>query len=384
MPEEIPEDITETPVLNPTETLALRPADLDDAEDYARLVSENIDHVSKWIPVQKPSSTIDERRSAMATELESVSSGYRRWWLIESHGELAGTIDLHRIHNSTGRAMVGFWLAEGFTGQGIMTRSLRAIIDWAFSELGLIRIEIESSVENRAGCAVSERLGIRRESIRRQSNVINGVTHDMASYVAFADNWPPKPPKGAMPRDEIQLDDEIRLRPIVEGDQDAMWQAIDAGRDYLGEYLRWIKEYPSENQHTSGFRTRLFERDNFDRSAGYVIEYRGELAGNVGFGVPNRDNSAEIGYWLREDLQGRGIMTRAVEVVINMLIHEMGIHRVTIRAATTNLPSRGIPERLGFTHEGTLRGAGLVKNEYLDLEIYSILDHEWLARSKYA
>ena len=77
-------------------------------------------------------------------------------------------------------------------------------------------------------------------------------------------------------------------------------------------------------------------------------------------------------------------MTKCVSAVINMAIVEMGMHRIVIRAATSNLPSRAIPERLGFTHEGTQRDSALVNGEYLDLEVYSILDHEWLARSKNA
>ncbi len=60
------------------------------------------------------------------------------------------------------------------------------------------------------------------------------------------------------------------------------------------------------------------------------------------------------------------------------------MHRITIRATTSNLRSRGIPERLGFKHEGTMRDGSYVNNVYMDLEIYSMLDHEWLARSKNA
>jgi ribosomal-protein-serine acetyltransferase len=237
-------------------------------------------------------------------------------------------------------------------------------------------------MNNRASCAIPERLGIRRESIRRQSEIVNGVALDIASYAALADNWPPKPPERPLPARTIAVNEEIRLRQFAKSDRDAMWKALDTGRDYLGEYLAWITEYKTEDDHTRGFERRRIERDFFDRSGEYIVEYRGELAGTVGFGIPNRDNGVEVGYWLRQNLQGQGIMTRAVEAAITMLIVEMGLHRVTIRAATSNLPSRRIPERLGFTHEGTMRGAGLVQGEYLDLENYSILDHEWLAHSK--
>jgi len=376
--------ILETPTLVADEIVVLQPSEIDDAERYLKMVADNYDRLTQWIRVPIPPSTVEDRRKAHAADLANGADGTGYWWLIEYDGGLAGTIALHHVERTEKWALVGYWLAEEFTGKGIMTKSLKAVIDWAFSKLELNRVEIQASLNNPSSAAIPERLGIRRESIRRQSELINGTTLDMASYAAFADNWPPKAPARALPPNEIRVDHEILLRHRIESDLDAQWKAVDAGRDYLGEYLPWLDMYPNEGEHTRVYNTRLWERDNFDGSREYVIEYKGKLAGTVGFGIPNRDNGIEIGYWLRQDLQGQGIMTRSVEAIITMLFVEVGMHRVTIRAATSNIPSRGIPERLGFKHEGTLRDGGFVNNEYLDLEIYSMIDHEWLTRSQNA
>ena len=370
-----------TPILNVSDSITLRPSELDDAEIYLKLVADNHDRLSEWLSAPMPPTTVEERRKAQAADLARGDDGKGHWWLIEADGDLAGTIAFHNIQETNRSALVGYWLADGFTGKGIMTDSLRAIIDWAFSELKLIRVEIHCAISNRASCAIPERLGIQRESIRRQSEIKKGVVLDMASYAALADNWPPKPPTRQFPHFEIRVDDEILLRQAIETDRDDMWKALDAGRDYIGEYLPWMAAYKTEADHTAGFNTRRNEADHFDGSRGYIVEYKGELAGTAGFGTPNRDNGIEIGYWLRQDLQGRGIMTRSVEKIIDMLIHDLGFHRVGIRAATSNPPSRGIPERLDFKHEGTMRDNSYVNSKYMDLEIYSMLDHEWLKRS---
>ena len=374
----------ETPILNVSDSISLRPSELDDAEIYLQLVANNHDRLSQWLSAPMPPTTVEERRKAQAADLARGDDGKAHWWLIEEDGELAGTIAFHNIQAPNRSAMVGYWLADGFTGKGIMTDSLRAIIDWGFSELNLIRVEIQCSITNRASCAIPERLGLQRESIRRQSEIKKGVVLDMASYAALADNWPPKPPASQYPHFKIRVNDEILLRQAVETDRDDMWKALDAGRDYIGKYIPWMSEYKTEADHTAGYNKRRNEADHFDGSRGYIIEYKGELSGTVGFGTPNSDNGIEIGHWLRQDLQGRGIVTRSVEKIIDMLIHEMGFHRVVIRAATSNLTSRGIPERLGFKYEGTIRGGSFVNNEYMDLESYSILDHEWLKRSSSA
>ncbi len=369
------------PVLTAGDSTLLQPAELDDAERYLNMVADNYDQLTKWIRVPKPPTTVEGRRKAQAADLANGDNGKGYWWLIEEDGDLAGAIALHHVEPTEKWALVGYWLDEAFTGKGIMTRSLKAVIDWSFSELGLKRIEIQAALSNTASAAIPERLGIKRESIRRQSEVINGVSLDMASYAAFADNWPPQAPARALPAIEIRVDNEILLRQHVASDYDSMWDAFLAGREYLGEFLPWMATYKTKDDYTRLYTARRLEQDNFDGSCGYVVEYKGELAGTVGFGVPNRDNVIEVGYWLRQDLQGQGIATRSVEAVITMLFVEVGMHRVTIQAATANLPSRGIPERLGFKHEGTMRDGGFVNGEYLDLEIYSMLDNEWLTRS---
>ena len=224
----------ETPILTAGDSVVLRPAELDDAENFLNLAAANIDRLSQAMGIWDPPPTVEARRKLMSEDLEPVKKGDRHWWMIESDGRLAGAIDIHAIQHNARLGLAGYWLAAEFTGRGIMTRSLRAVIDWAFAERKLIRIEIQSAIENRASCAVPERLGIRRESIRRQSHTIRGRVYDMASYVAFADDWPPKPPERALPRNELRVDDEILLRRISESDRDDMWKALDTGRETLG------------------------------------------------------------------------------------------------------------------------------------------------------
>lgn len=56
---------------------------------------------------------------------------------------------------------------------------------------------------------------------------------------------------------------------------------------------------------------------------------------------------------------------------------ERGLHRVEWRCAPGNLASRRVAERLGFTHEGTLREVFPVPEERQDLEVWAIRSREW-------
>ena len=124
----------------------------------------------------------------------------------------------------------------------------------------------------------------------------------------------------------------------------------------------------------------LRNRRQFANNEGYSaqIVYRDRIAGQVGFNVFDWPNSkTEIGYWLGASFQGRGIMTRACRALLDHAFRELRFNRVEIKCAVGNLKSRAIPERLGFTEEGTLRQAERLHDRYVDLVVYGMLAAEW-------
>jgi ribosomal-protein-serine acetyltransferase len=84
--------------------------------------------------------------------------------------------------------------------------------------------------------------------------------------------------------------------------------------------------------------------------------------------------AAEIGYWLAEKAQGRGIVSRAVRVLVRFSFVELGVDAVLIRCARDNVKSRAIPERLGFTLTATLPGQEVRGRDQL---VYSLPRSQW-------
>lgn len=95
--------------------------------------------------------------------------------------------------------------------------------------------------------------------------------------------------------------------------------------------------------------------------------------------VNMRTGIAEIGVFLAAPARGRGIVTEAVRSMVEHAFDDLGMRRVEWRCSPANLPSRAIPQKLGFTLEGTLRQVFQVRETYLDLEVWSVLREEWPA-----
>ncbi len=105
-----------------------------------------------------------------------------------------------------------------------------------------------------------------------------------------------------------------------------------------------------------------------------TIFHNGPIAGVAGFNSLDKTNGiGYIGYWLGEEFTGKGIMTNVVRDLIKLGVEFCDLQKIDIRCASGNLRSRAIPERLGFSHEGTLRRAERVYSEWKDHEVYAIL-----------
>ena len=109
-----------------------------------------------------------------------------------------------------------------------------------------------------------------------------------------------------------------------------------------------------------------------------VIYRKNKLIGRIGlYDIDHHNGIANIGYWLGEKFQGKGVMTSCCRFLISHAFETMSINRIEIKCAVENKPSQGIPERLDFTREGTIRQGERHADGFVDLFLYSLLREEW-------
>ena len=85
--------------------------------------------------------------------------------------------DVHR-HS----AQVGYWLAEPYWGRGIATEALKAMADYAFNTLGLVRLYATHLAWNPASGRVMQKAGFAYEGLLRSAAVKDGKTTDLLLY----------------------------------------------------------------------------------------------------------------------------------------------------------------------------------------------------------
>jgi ribosomal-protein-serine acetyltransferase len=171
----------------------------------------------------------------------------------------------------------------------------------------------------------------------------------------------------------LPVDERTVLRSPSEDDAPALFKAVDAGRAYLRRWLPWV-DATTTAEFTRGFLRSAIAGAIEGKSLILVIEHDGEPCGTVGFNwIDPLNGGCEIGYWLREDRQGRGIMTACCRVLVRHAFDELGLNQVRIAVAVENARSRRIPERLGFHLDGVIREAEKLSTGHVDQALYTFL-----------
>lgn len=181
-----------------------------------------------------------------------------------------------------------------------------------------------------------------------------------------------------MENNVIHINDNTILRPIRMSDAEGMFALIDSQREYLGQWLPFIPFTRSADDSLAFIESVLSEPEENGNHV-FAILVDGKFAGTIGLKDTDRINlRTEIGYWLGEQHQGRGIVTAAAREMCRLAFGPLGMNRVQIKCAVGNSKSSNIPKRLGFLYEGTERdGERKADGSYHDVEVYSLLRPEF-------
>jgi len=175
----------------------------------------------------------------------------------------------------------------------------------------------------------------------------------------------------------LTVDQTLRLQLMESHQAPSLNALIEKNRTYLRPWLPWLDDNTGESDSRNFIecsRERYANRESLDMG----IWQQEALVGVVGFNQFSwGSRCGEMGYWLDEQQQGAGIMTRCCRALLKHAFTDLDLNRVEIRCAVDNAPSRAIPERLSFRLEGQLRQAEWIYDRFVDHAIYGLLAEEY-------
>lgn len=171
------------------EEITLKLLVLTDSQALFQLTDQSRESLREWLGWVDNTKTVDDSRSFIEHTLQVYDDKKGLHAGIMYQHELAGIIGFNSFDWTNKIGKIGYWLATDFQGKGIMSRAVRSLIDYAFSELSLNRVEIRATYENKKSRAIPERLGFMEEGLIRQAEWLYDHYVDHVVYGMLASEW---------------------------------------------------------------------------------------------------------------------------------------------------------------------------------------------------
>ena len=157
-------------------------------------------------------------------------------------------------------------------------------------------------------------------------------------------------------------------------------RAEDESREHLRPFMLWADRSPEPLTEVVD-KLRLF-RSWFDIGEDFMFgafsKDDGSCVGGAGLHPRAGKGGIEIGYWTHVDHLRKGISTEMAGALTRAALEIGRLRWVEIRCATKNVASAGIPPKLGFTHEATLKDRlALANGESDDALIFTLLARDY-------
>ncbi|MBS4218094.1 GNAT family N-acetyltransferase [Bacillus sp. FJAT-49711] len=179
----------------------------------------------------------------------------------------------------------------------------------------------------------------------------------------------------------MMISGRIILREIVEMD----WLDIHtyASQPEVSRFQPWG---PNTEEDTKTFVNQILIEAKMKPRTRYVYaiieKNTNRLIGSCELILRDmRNRSGVIAYIINPAYWGKGYATDAAKLLIKFGFNEFKLHRIFATCDARNIGSSKVLKKSGMTLEGKMREDLLIKDGWRDSFLYSILEHEWKARS---
>jgi len=160
---------------------------------YADQLHELIDscrpYLKEWLPWVDGTKSVEDTKSFIEMTKKQFASNNGFQAGIWYKGNMAGVIGFHGMNWASKSTSIGYWLGEGCQGSGVMTKSCKAFVKYAFCELNINRVEIRCAEKNFKSRAIPERLGFVKEGMIREAEWLYDHYVDHVVYGVLAREW---------------------------------------------------------------------------------------------------------------------------------------------------------------------------------------------------
>ncbi|MFG2502129.1 GNAT family N-acetyltransferase [Streptomyces sp. NPDC048441] len=172
-----------------TESAELRPLEPWQDAEFLAHIDRARSHTDPWIPWATWSTDLESARATLQKYADKQAADAGRIYGIWRDGTLIGGVMFVQFDAARGNCEIGVWAEPAGEGHGLISAAVRYLMEYAFTERGMYRIEWWNSAGNTRSRAVAQRAGMHLDGTLREQSLYNGVRHDMEIWSLLTHEW---------------------------------------------------------------------------------------------------------------------------------------------------------------------------------------------------
>lgn len=175
---------------------------------------------------------------------------------------------------------------------------------------------------------------------------------------------------------DLQISDGfVLIRSYRPDDADAIYEAVRESIPDLSPWVSWCHAYYSIDEAKFFLKTQAeWWKEGSVYNFGIIDAVDGGFLGGCVLNRIDRTNRfANLSYWVRSSRTRQGVASAASLLVARFGFEELGLNRIEIVVATSNVASLRVAQKLGATREGILRHRITVRDKVYDAVMFSLI-----------
>lgn len=175
----------------------------------------------------------------------------------------------------------------------------------------------------------------------------------------------------------IIINENILLRSYQPEDAQELFNAVNNSRKHLLPWLDWISK-TTRPEHSLQFIQQSLHQLHTQEALALGIFYNDRIIGGIGMHHWDQPTKrAQLGYWISEEWEGKGIMNTCLTRFVDFLFEKIGLNKLEIHFVPANTRSTKVAARLGAKVEGVIRQCCIRNGHLEDIVMTGILRNEW-------
>lgn len=143
---------------------------LDDAEELFACVEKNREHLRTFLVWVHSSTSVEDSIKNIQDRIDSYTKGTMASFVIKHNGKIIGSSGFVKIKKDQHWGEIGYWIDKEYEGKGIVSKSVKAFLEYGFKELMLHRVLIRCNAKNHRSSAIPKRFGFTHEGTLREDH----------------------------------------------------------------------------------------------------------------------------------------------------------------------------------------------------------------------